>query len=111
MSGLWLIYTLVVWGMLVLSYLSKPPRRYFWLLLAGSVALATLILLQGYLGALQEAAKDPVSGQVKLTPELADRYYDAVYIMFSSTVALYASVALLFLYLAEWLLRAARVRW
>jgi ABC-type multidrug transport system permease subunit len=111
MSGLWLIYTLIVWGMLVLSYLSKPPKRYFWLLLAGAVSLATLFLLQGYLGALQEAAKDPATGQVKWTAELADKYYDAVYIMFSSTVALYASVALLLLYLAEWLLRVARVRW
>jgi len=106
-----LIYTLVVWGMLALSWLSRPPKRYFWLLLAGAVSLSTLILLQGYLGALYESGKDPATGQVKWTPELADRYYDAVYIMFSSTVALYASVALLFLYLAEWLLRAARVRW
>jgi hypothetical protein len=97
--------------MLVLSYLSKPPRRYFWLLLAGSIALATLLLLQGYLGALYEAAKDPVTGQVRWTTELADRYYDAVYIMFSSTIALYASFALVLLYLAEWLLKAARVRW
>jgi hypothetical protein len=110
MSGLWLIYTLIVWGMLILSWLSKPPRRYFWLLLAGSIALATLILLNNYLGMLYEASKDPATGQVKWTTELADRYYDAVYIMFSSTVALYASFALLVLYLAEWLLKVARVR-
>jgi len=96
---------------LILSYLNKPPKRYFFLLLAGAVSLATLILLQGYLGALQEASKDPATGQVKWTPELADRYYDAVYIMFSSTIALYASFALLVLYLAEWLLRVVRVRW
>ena len=111
MPMLWLIYTLTVWGMLIVSYLSKPPKRYFWLLLAGAISFATLILLQGYLGALQEASKDPVTGQVQWTTELADRYYDAVYIMFSSTVALYASFALLLLYLAEWLLKVARVRW
>ena len=111
MSGLWLIYTLVVWGMLVLSWLSKPPKRYFLLMLAGAISLATLILLNNYLGMLYEASKDQVTGQVKWTPELADKYYDAVYIMFSSTVALYASFALLLLYLAEWLLKVSRVRW
>jgi Trk-type K+ transport system membrane component len=97
--------------MLILSYLSKPPRRYFLLLLAFAVSLATLFLLNNYLGMLYEASKDPATGQIRWTPELADKYYDAVYIMFSSTIALYASFALLLLYLSEWLLKTARVRW
>lgn len=111
MSGLWLIYTLVIWGMLILSWLSKTPKRYFLLLLAGSVSLATFFLLNNYLGMLYEASKDPVTGQVKWTPELADKYYDAEYILVSSTIALYASFALLLLYLCEWLLKATRFRW